>query len=158
MAKIFGSFGLLPIKNATQTQKGYFFPVAEAEVALGKASSQLVSSKLEDLELALSFYGETAPAEAMRWINAGKSRKPEILTIGKRPEGEWLIVGVVEEIRRAIDDRILFVVLRVTFKEVGAFLWVGNYNQYEPPPTVRKTAEAGISGLSKAALGWLGVK
>lgn len=158
MARLFGSFGSLPIKNATVSQKAYFFPVAEAEVALGTASLQLVSSKLEDFELSLSFYGETAADEAIRWVNAGKSRLPEILTIGKRPDGLWVIVAVTEEIKRAIDDRIVFVVLRVTFKQVGAFLWAGNYNPYEPPPNVRKTAEAGISGLSKAALGWLGVK
>lgn len=158
MAKLFGSFGALPIKNATLTNKSYFFPVAEAEVALGTASLQLVSSKLEDLELSLSFYGETAAAEAMLWTNAGKSRLPQVLTIGRRPDGEWVIVAVVEETKRAIDDRILFVVLRITLKQVGAFLWAGNYNPYEPPPNVRKTAEAGISGLSKAALGWLGVK
>ncbi len=158
MAKFFGSFGSLPIKNATLSQKGYFFPVAEAEVALGVASLQLVSSKLEDQEISLSFYGETAAAEAMLWTNAGKSRQPQILTIGRRPEGLWVIVAITEEVKRAIDDRILFVVLRVTFKQVGAFLWAGNYNPYEPPINVRKTAEAGISGLSKAALGWLGVK
>lgn len=158
MANLFGSFGPLPIKNATQLQKAYFFPVAEAEVALGTPSLQLVSRKLEDLDLGLSFYGETAATDAAQWIDAAKSRKPQVLTIGKRPEGEWIIVAATEEVKRAIDDLIVFVSLRVTFKQVGAFLWAGNYSPYEPPPNVRKSAEAGISGLSKAALGWLGVK
>ena len=155
---MFGSFGPLPIKNATRYQKAYFFPVAESDVALGTPSTQLVSRKLEDLDLTLNFYGSTAPTEAAKWIELSKSRVPQVLTIGSKPQGKWTVTAVTEDIRRSVDDRIMSVSLRVNFKEVGLFLWAGNYNPYEPPPNVRKSAEAGISGLSKAALGWLGAK
>lgn len=154
---MFGSFGSLPIKNAITLQQSQFYPVAESDVALGTPSLQLVSRKLEDLEISLKFHGPTAAIEAEKWKMAGKIREPQILIVGGRPLGRWIIVAVVQEIKRAIKDQILLISLRVTLKEEGAFLWVGNYSPYEPPPTVRKSAEAGISGLSKAALNWLGV-
>lgn len=152
---MFGSFGLLPIENAVTLQKSQFYPVAESDVALGTPSLQLVSRKLEDIELELRFYGETSADRVEQWLALAKRREPQILVIGGKPLGRWIVVLTVEEIKRALQDRLDVVRLRVTFKEEGAFLWVGNYSPYEPPPSVRKSAEAGISGLSKAALDWL---
>lgn len=154
---MFGSFGNLPILTAITLQQSQFYPVAESDVALGTPSLQLVSRKLEDLELELRFYGPDSAARAEQWKSAGKLRQPQILVVGGKPLGRWIIVAVVQEIRRAVDDRVEAIRLRVTMKEEGAFLWAGNYSPYEPPATVRKSAEAGISGLSKAALNWLGV-
>ena len=153
---MFGSFGNLPITKATMLNRSRFYPVAEADVALGLPSLQVVSRRLEDIELALEFFGDTTADDVARWQSVASSREPQVLVIGGKPQGRWIITALNEEITRAIDDRIMGTRLRVTFKEEGAFLWAGNYSPYEPPPNVRKSAEAGVSGLSRGVLDWLG--
>lgn len=145
----------MPINRATSLQRAQPYPVAEAEVVLGTASTQPLSRRLEDVILNLVFYGPTAPEVAAGWKALGKSREPQNLIIGGKPEGLYKIILVEEDIKHAIDSRIDWITLRLTLKEVGAFLWAGNYSPYEPPQNVRQSAEAGISGLSKGVLDWL---
>ena len=153
---MFGSYGPLPIKKATTLRQSLFLPVAEADVALGLPSLQDVSRRLEDLELSLSFFGGNAVEESLKWREIAKSEERSyLLIIGKKPQGKWLITAIVQEIGFAVDDDIRKIILNITFKEEGAFLWAGNYSPYEPPPTVRPSAEAGISGLSRGVLDWL---
>ncbi|PZO93637.1 MAG: hypothetical protein DI617_08415 [Streptococcus pyogenes] len=152
---MFGYYGPLTIHRATTSRKSGFWPVAEADVSLGIPSLQLVSRKLKDFELEISLVGPTAAQERDAWEALAESREPQLLTVAGKPLGYWLITANVEEIIHAIDSSIDYMKLRITFKEQGAFLWVGNYPIYEPPPTVRRTAEAGISGLSQGVLSWL---
>lgn len=153
---MFGSYGPLPIKQATVLRQSLFLPVAEADVALGLPSLQDVSRRLEDLELSLAFFGSKAVEESQKWRKIAKSEERSyLLIIGKQPQGKWLITGIVQEVGFAVDDDIRKITLNITFKEEGAFLWKGNYSPYEPPPTVRPSAEAGVSGLSRGVLDWL---
>lgn len=152
---MFGSFGSIPIKKATMLNRSRFFPVAEADVALGLPSLQAVSRKLEDIELALSFFGDSTADDVAVWQRAASSREPAVLVIGGKPQGRWIVTALTEEINHAIDDRIVAQKLRITFKEEGAFLWAGNYSPYEPPPVARRQAEQGLGGLIDGLRGWL---
>lgn len=155
---MFGSFGELPIVRASSLRRSQPYPVAEAEVALGTPSTQALSRRLEDIIIELVFFGATASKNADLWKTAGKSREPQQLVIAGKPEGLYWLALVDEEVKHAVDTRIDSTTLRVTFKEVGAFAWAGNYSPYEPPSSVRPSAEAGVSGLSSAVLSWLGKK
>lgn len=152
---MFGSFGNLPITKATMLNRSRFYPVAEADVALGLPSLQVVSRRLEDIELALEFFGITTADDVAKWQSVASSREPQVLVIGGKPQGRWIVTALTEETTRAIDDRIIGTRLRVTFKEEGAFLWAGNYSPYEPPPVARKQAEQGLGGLLDGLKGWL---
>lgn len=152
---MFGSFGSIPIRKATMLNRSRFYPVAEADVALGLPSLQVVSRRLEDIELALSFYGDSAVDNTALWQRVAASRESQILVVGGKPEGRWIVTALTEEISHAVGDRIVALKLRVSLKEEGAFPWAGNYSPYEPPPTVRPSAEAGISGISRGVLDWL---
>lgn len=152
---MFGSFGNLPITKATMLNRSRFYPVAEADVALGLPSLQVVSRRLEDIELALEFFGITTADDVAKWQSVASIRESQVLVIGGKPQGRWIVTALTEEITRAIDDRIIGTRLRVTFKEEGAFLWAGNYSPYEPPPVARKQAEQGLGGLLDGLKGWL---
>jgi hypothetical protein len=152
---MFGSFGSIPIQKATMLNRSRFFPVAEADVVLGLPSLQAVSRKLEDIELALSFYGDSTADDVTVWQRIASSREAAVLVIGGKPQGRWIVTALTEEISHAISDRIVAQKLRVTFKEEGAFLWAGNYSPYEPPPVARRQAEQGLGGLLDGLKGWL---
>lgn len=152
---MFGSFGTLPIDRATLLRRSLPFPVAEAEVSLGTPSTQALSRKLEDIILELTFFGATASDRVATWKELARSREPQQLVISGRPEGLYWIALVDEEVKHAVDVRVDSTVIRVSFKEVGAFAWAGNYSPYEPPQNVRASAEAGVSGLTKGVLDWL---
>lgn len=148
-----GSFGNIPIANATMYSTASYYPVAEADVALGLPSLQAVSRKLKDIELEVRIFSEGDPL-LQQWREAGASRQPAVLVLRGKPLGNYIVVAIAEEVTRAA--RGVGFKLRITLKEEGAFLWAGNYSPYEPPPNVRKSAEVGVSGLSRGVLDWLG--
>jgi hypothetical protein len=149
---MFGSFGQIPIKNATMYSSAHYYPVAEADVALGLPSLQVASRKLIDIELELVFFNEKDPL-LKEWEKAEKSRESALLVLRGEPLGNYVIVAVGREARQGYKG--LSFRLKITFKEEGAFLWAGNYAPYQPPPVARPAAEQGMKGLLEGLGGWL---
>lgn len=148
-----GSFGNIPIANATTYSTASYYPVAEADVALGLPSLQVVSRKLKDIELEVRIFSEIDPI-LQQWREAGESRKPALLVLRDKPLGNYIVVAIASEVTRSRKG--VGFKLRITLKEEGAFLWAGNYSPYEPPPVARKQAEQGLGGLLDGLKGWLG--
>lgn len=147
-----GSYGSIPIANATMYSTASYYPVAEADVALGLPSLQVVSRKLKDIELEVRIVSEP-DLILQQWRDAGESRQPAMLVLRGQPLGNYVIVAIAEEVTRA--KKGVGFKLRITLKEEGAFLWAGNYSPYNPPPVARKQAEQGMGGLLDALGGWL---
>lgn len=137
-----GSFGNIPLKATTSYSTASYYPVAEADVALGLPSLQAVSRKLKDIELEVRIFSEADPA-LQHWREAGANRQPAMLVLRGQPLGNYVIVAIAEEVARA--KKGVGFKLRITLKEEGDFLWAGNYSPYNPPPVARKQAEQGLS-------------
>lgn len=149
-----GTFGDIILTTFTQLGQSDYYPIAEADVALGFPSVQSVGRKLTDFQLTGRYWssgGLGNTADITTWYQYAESRLAYLLILNDQPQGNYIITAITSTQGRLPNSE----QLNVTLKHEGAFLWTGNYQPYNPPPVARKQAEQGISGLLSGLSGWL---
>ena len=145
-----GTYGNLNLKTFTEVAQSDYYPIAEADVALGIPSVQAVGRKLTDYQLT-GLYWDRNIEDIKIWYKYAESRQAYLLIINEKPEGLFIITAITSnQGKLANSER-----LNITLKSEGAFMWTGNYSPYAPPPFARKQAEEGLGGLLDGLKGWL---
>lgn len=149
-----GSYGKINLKTFTEVARSDYYPIAEADVALGIPSVQDIGKKLADYQIT-GLYWEINQQDIDLWYEYASptigSKESKLLIINNQPKGNFIITAITSNQGKLPNSERL----NITLKAEGAFLWKGIYSPYAPPPVARRQAEQGLGGLLDGLSGWL---